>query len=123
MADTPETTANQEKLPVDQIMDRVNELFGVIDTLIDDDQTDPLQEYGENTISGTPESSEEKTPARRLLDITGGLIDIASKLADAETPGHWQEFTDAEAESAGVFDEDAISEDDAYVSSFDNPDA
>lgn len=47
---------------------------------------------------------------------------IIRKLIDAETPGYWSEFTDEEAEFAGAFDEDAISEEDAYKASFDNPD-
>lgn len=48
---------------------------------------------------------------------------IVRKLIDAETPGYWSEFTDEEAALAGAFDEDAISEEDAYKASFDNPDA
>ena len=47
---------------------------------------------------------------------------VIEKLIDAETPGYWSEFTDEEAEMAGAFDEDAISEEAAYNASFDNPD-
>ncbi len=115
MTETPETATNQEKAPIDRVMDTVNELFEVIDTLLDVD-TVPPADGGEDVTPAV-------TPARRLLDITGELIDIARKLADAETPGYWQEFTDDEAELVGAFDEDAISEEEAYRASFDSPDA
>ena len=126
MTETPETTTNQEKAPIDRVMDTVNELFEVIDTLLDVDTVHPA-DGGENVTPGasadTFPDAPAVTPARRLLDITGELIDIARKLADAETPGYWQEFTDDEAELVGAFDEDAISEEEAYRASFDNPDA
>ncbi len=128
MTETPETVTNQEKAPIDRVMDTVNGLFEVIDTLLDVD-TAPPEDGGEDVTPGasadtsTFPDTPTVTPARRLLDITGELIDIARKLADAETPGYWQEFTDDEAELVGAFDEDAISEEEAYRASFDNPDA
>lgn len=47
---------------------------------------------------------------------------LAEKLADAETPGFWTSFTDDEAGQAGVFHDDALSEETAFAASFDNPD-
>lgn len=46
---------------------------------------------------------------------------VVRKLIDAETPGYWSEFTDEEAELAGAFEDDAITEEAAYEASFDNP--
>jgi len=44
------------------------------------------------------------------------------KLADASTPGYQVEFDPEEAERAGAFIEDALSEEDAMESSVDLPD-
>ena len=59
-------------------------------------------------------------------DMTAETIDIddaalardavREKLADALTPGYQAEFDPAEAEAAGAFAEDALSEDDALDS-------
>lgn len=43
-----------------------------------------------------------------------------AKLADARTPGYQAEFDPAEAEAAGAFAEDALSETDALASVHDN---
>jgi len=47
---------------------------------------------------------------------------INEKLMDAEIPGFYALFTDEEAALAGVFNDDAISEETALVGSYDNPD-
>ena len=49
-------------------------------------------------------------------DATGALLE---KLADASTPGYQVEFDPEEAERAGAFIEDALSEEDAMESSVD----
>lgn len=46
---------------------------------------------------------------------------VFEKLADAQTPGYQAEFAPDEAEAAGAFSEDALSEDDALASTFDYP--
>ena len=52
-------------------------------------------------------------------DATEALLE---KLADASTPGYQVEFDPEEAERAGAFIEDALSEEDAMESSVDLPD-
>ncbi|WP_045226947.1 hypothetical protein [Methyloterricola oryzae] len=47
---------------------------------------------------------------------------IAEKLSDAAIPGYAAEFDPDEAESAGAFVEDALTEDDAIESATDLPD-
>jgi hypothetical protein len=44
---------------------------------------------------------------------------LLKKLADAEVPTHWVSFTRAEAQRLGIFQEDALSEDDAMDSALD----
>lgn len=44
---------------------------------------------------------------------------VAEKLQDSLTPGYQAEFDPAEAETAGAFQEDALSEADALASSHD----
>lgn len=44
---------------------------------------------------------------------------VIDKLADAETPGYQAEFDPEEAERAGAFREDALTEDDAADSALD----
>ncbi len=122
MTDTPEPMADQEKALDDRIMDTLHELFDVIDTLIKNEAVSPKNRE-ENIMPDTTPNNRASTPVNRLIDIAGELLDIYKKMDNAETPGHWQEFTDAEAKLAGAFDEDAISEDAAYAASFDNPDA
>ncbi len=46
---------------------------------------------------------------------------LEEKLIDADIPGGYAAFTDAEAAYLGAFDEDAISEEDAFAASFHNP--
>ena len=48
---------------------------------------------------------------------------LLEKLADASTPGYQVEFDPEEAERAGAFIEDAVSEEDAMESSVDLLDA
>lgn len=57
----------------------------------------------------------------QLETATSMLHSVIDKLIDAETPGYWSEFTDEEAELAGAFEDDAITEEAAYEASFDNP--
>lgn len=49
------------------------------------------------------------------------LDPVREKLADAHTPGYQAEFDPAEAEAAGVFREDALTEADALASTHDYP--
>jgi hypothetical protein len=44
---------------------------------------------------------------------------VLQKLADAQTPGYQAEFSPAEAEAAGAFSEDALTEADALASTLD----
>jgi hypothetical protein len=46
---------------------------------------------------------------------------LEQQLLDAEIPGHYGTFTDEEAASLGAFEEDALSEADAFAASFHNP--
>ena len=46
---------------------------------------------------------------------------VHQKLADAQTPGYQAEFAPAEAEDAGAFSEDALTEADALASALDYP--
>ena len=46
---------------------------------------------------------------------------VREKLSDAQTPGYQAEFDPAEAEVAGAFPEDALSEADALASMHDYP--
>ena len=46
---------------------------------------------------------------------------VHEKLVDAQTPGYQAEFDPAEAEAAGAFQEDALSEADALASMHDYP--
>lgn len=46
---------------------------------------------------------------------------VREKLADARTPGYQAEFDPAEAECAGAFAEDALTEADALTSTHDYP--
>lgn len=46
---------------------------------------------------------------------------MREKLSDAQTPGYQAEFDPAEAEAAGAFPEDALSEADALASMHDYP--
>jgi len=56
-------------------------------------------------------------------NVTNNEDLIASKLTDAMTPGYQAEFDPEEAERAGAFVEDAISEQDASESDADLIDA
>ncbi len=46
---------------------------------------------------------------------------LEQQLLDADIPGHYSAFTDEEAAFLGAFEEDAISEEDAFAASFHNP--
>lgn len=46
---------------------------------------------------------------------------VKQKLSDIGTPGYQAEFDPAEAEKAGAFEEDAITEEDALEASSDSP--
>jgi hypothetical protein len=67
------------------------------------------------------EGDTKKTEA--LLDLVGAddtaTGPVSEKLQDATTPGYQAEFDPAEAEAAGAFEEDALSEADALASSHD----
>ena len=76
--------------------------------------TDPVS----TTSTETTEEQLDQTLGQTADDMLGTVID---KLADAETPGYWAEFTREEAEMAGAFTENALSEEAAYDASFDNP--
>lgn len=47
---------------------------------------------------------------------------VLEKMRDAETPGFWAEFSPDEAELAGAFEEDALSEADAVETDIDRLD-
>jgi hypothetical protein len=75
-------------------------------------QTAVIIPFGGNT---------KKTEA--VLDLVGSDNEttgpVSEKLQDALTPGYQAEFDPAEAEAAGAFEEDALSEADALASSHD----
>jgi hypothetical protein len=55
-----------------------------------------------------------------IFDARGDAAEaLREKLADADTPGYQAEFDPEEAELAGAFIEDALSEQDAMESSVD----
>lgn len=55
--------------------------------------------------------------------VNAAQMDIINeKLMDAEIPGFFASFTDEEAAIVGAFYDDAISEESAFLGSYDNPD-
>jgi hypothetical protein len=60
------------------------------------------------------------TPDNELVPSGPGVV--AEKLADAMTPGYVAEFDPDEAEQAGAFIEDALTEEDAIESATDAAD-
>jgi hypothetical protein len=52
-------------------------------------------------------------------DVATPVDVVIEKLTDAEVPGYQAEFDPSEAERAGAFIEDALSEDDAFDSAGD----
>lgn len=88
-----------------------------------DNAENTLNQNDLNKIDAAIEQIEMRveTAINHLETATGMLHSVIDKLIEAETPGFWSEFTDEEAELAGAFDEDAITEDAAYEASFDNP--
>jgi hypothetical protein len=72
-------------------------------------------------MNATTDPSIDSTPeSRRPETIEPTNANAASdKLSDAETPGYQAEFDPAEADAAGAFLEDALSEADATTSSHD----
>jgi hypothetical protein len=77
----------------------------------------------ENTATVIPFDSDLKK-AQDMLDLVGRENDtsgpVTAKLQDALTPGFQAEFDPAEAEMAGAFEEDALTEADALASSHDS---
>jgi hypothetical protein len=65
---------------------------------------------------------DSKSEVLDLADSRHGAADIVrEKLGDAETPGFFAEFDPDEAERAGAFNEDALSEADALDAVFELP--
>ena len=64
------------------------------------------------------QTSGEVIPDRDDKDATGAQV-LREKLLDAMTPGYQAEFDPEEAECAGAFVEDALSEGDALASTDD----
>ena len=60
-------------------------------------------------VPNTPETHESD----ENVDVPGAPDTVSEKLDDIMTPGFQAEFDPEEAESAGAFSEDALSEDDA----------
>lgn len=73
------------------------------------------------TIENLPEISMQEVPA--IDDTAAGAEALREKLTDALTPGYQAEFDPDEAERAGAFTEDALSEQDAAESDIDLVDA
>jgi hypothetical protein len=70
-----------------------------------------------NKQMSNPEESED-------FDDQGNVVDVVTeKLQDALTPGYQAEFDPEEADQAGAFFEDALSEQDAMESDADLMDA
>lgn len=69
--------------------------------------------------------NEQHENSSNLIDAKasppGDSASVLAKLADADTPGYQAEFDPAEAEAAGAFREDALSEADALDSTHDAP--
>lgn len=64
--------------------------------------------------------TENTTPAETLIDDVASTADVLhEKLSDSLTPGYQAEFDPEEAENAGAFPEDALSEKDAIESTDD----
>ena len=68
-----------------------------------------------NTDDSNSEASNDFENRRDTADI------VSEKLSDAETPGFVAEFDPDEAERAGAFTEDALSEADAFDAAFELP--
>lgn len=73
------------------------------------------------TIEDLPETALQDVPA--IDDTAAGVAAVREKLTDALTPGYQAEFDPEEAERAGAFREDALTELDAAGSSDDLADA
>lgn len=73
------------------------------------------------TIEDLPEIALQDVPA--IDDTAAGAAAVREKLTDALTPGYQAEFDPEEAERAGAFREDALTELDAAGSSDDLADA
>ncbi|MFZ3287946.1 MAG: conjugal transfer protein TraD [Telluria sp.] len=70
----------------------------------------------------TPEARTDDAMQEAIAVDYGALApdSVHEKLADALTPGYQAEFDPAEAEAAGAFAEDALSEADALASTHDS---
>ena len=75
----------------------------------------------EITIEDLPEIALQGVPT--IDDTAAGAAALREKLNDALTPGYQAEFDPDEAEKAGAFAEDALSEQDAAESDIDLVDA
>ena len=68
-------------------------------------------------------SDEKRQPEDISANATDAAAAVREKLADAEVPGYQAEFDPDEAERAGAFVEDAMSEEDALESTIDQLEA
>jgi hypothetical protein len=65
---------------------------------------------------------DSKSDVSNVAESRHGPVDtVSEKLSDAETPGFFAEFDPDEAERAGAFNEDALSEADALDAVFELP--
>lgn len=72
-----------------------------------------------NIIPFETEASKNDALLELIAPDDAGNGPVIEKLQDALTPGYQAEFDPAEAEAAGAFQEDALSEADALASSHD----
>ena len=75
------------------------------------------------TTRNTVLPAEEAANDSAISDTANAAAVLHEKLADAMTPGYQAEFDPEEAEQAGAFVEDALSEQDAVESDIDLVDA
>jgi hypothetical protein len=75
------------------------------------------------TTRNTVLPAEEAANDSAVSDTANAAAVLYEKLADAMTPGYQAEFDPEEAEQAGAFVEDALSEQDAVDSDIDLVDA
>ena len=81
-----------------------------------------MQDQDATNLSVDAESNQDDAIAENVDIVDAALAHdaVREKLADALTPGYQAEFDPAEAEAAGAFAEDALSEDDALDSVHDD---
>lgn len=73
-----------------------------------------------SSIVGEAANAEPTEEGALLRDAQLELDLVREKLADTHTPGYQAEFDPAEAEAAGAFAEDALTEADALASKHDD---